>query len=141
MSQANVDVVRTFQDKFAEGDIDAVLSTLADDVVIHECANLPYPGDHRGKDGFLKLVDAFRQTWEVQVHGDHELLPAGDEKVLCLVNNKVVAKATGTPLDLRIAEIFTIREGEISEVDVYYWDNVEAVQATNGVVVLQGERA
>lgn len=137
MSQQNVDLVQSFEDHFVAGDIDYVLSVLTDDITVHECDNVPYPGDHRGKDAFLKLAEAFGATWDIQAPLDLEILPAGDDKVLVQVGIDVIAKATGTPLRLRIAEIYTIRDGKIAEMNVYYWDNVEMTEATNGAKALQ----
>ncbi len=141
MSQTNVDLIRNFEDKFVEGNIACVLSMLTDDITVHECSNVPYPGDHVGKDAFLELAKAFGSVWDIRAPLDLEILPAGDDKVLVLVGIAVIAKATGRPLRLRIAEIHTIRDGKIADIAVYYWDNVEMMEATNGTVVLQGQAA
>lgn len=77
MSIENVEVIRRFEDSFAAGDIDGVLATLADDVVVHECDSVPYPGDHRGKDAFLGLLETFVATWELEDYWDtHAMVEA-----------------------------------------------------------------
>lgn len=139
MSQANVDLIQSFEDKFVAGDIDYVLSILTDDVTVHECANVPYPGDHRGKDAFMKLAQAFGEMWDIQAPLDLEILPAGDDKVLVQVGIDAIARPTGTPIRIRIAEVYTIRDGKIADIVVYYWDNVEMAKATNDAVILRGE--
>src|SRR4051794_4441081 len=139
--QANVDLIQSFEDRFIEGDIDYVMSILTDDVTVHECANVPYPGDHRGKEAFLKLAQAFGEAWDIQSPLELEILPAGDDKVLVQVGIDALARATGTPINLRIAEVYTIRDGKIADIVVYYWDNVEMAAATGGAVLLQGEPA
>src|SRR6478672_6470439 len=65
MSRANVEVVERFEDAFVRGDMDEVLSLVSPDIVVHEAPSLPYPGDHRGHEGFLKLADAFNSVWEI----------------------------------------------------------------------------
>src|SRR4051812_5937664 len=131
MSTENVEVIRRFEDAFAAGDIAGVLDCLDDDIVVHECESVPYPGDHRGKDAFLKLLESFVATWDLQ--GGlvvDEILPAGDEKVLVRSRAEVVAKATRKPLELRIAEVYTVRDGKIAEILVHYWDTHAMVEAT-----------
>jgi uncharacterized protein len=139
--QANVALIQSFEDRFVDGDLDYVMSILTDDVTVHECANVPYPGDHRGKEAFLKLAQAFGEMWDIQAPLDLEILPAGDEKVLVLVGIDAIARPTGRPLHIRIAEIYTIREGKIADIVVHYWDTHEMREATNGAVVLEGEPA
>jgi ketosteroid isomerase-like protein len=134
MSTENVEVIRRFEDAFASGDIEGVLASLTDDVVVHECDSVPYPGDHRGKEAFLELLETFVATWELE--GGlvvDEILPAGVEKVLVLSRADVVAKATGRPLELRIAEVYTVRAGAITEIVVHYWDTHAMVEATTVV--------
>jgi ketosteroid isomerase-like protein len=141
MSEENVELVRSFQDRFSKGDIEYVLSILTDDIVVHEAANLPYPGDHRGKEGMRKLAEAFGKVWERQRYLDLEILPAGPDRVLLLVLFEVIAKPTGIPVTLRIAEVYTIRDGKIADILVHYWDTAEMAAATNGIKVLEGHPA
>ena len=58
MTDQNVEVVQRFEDAFVRGDIEEVLSLVAEDIVVHEAPSPPYPGEHRGHDGFLALADA-----------------------------------------------------------------------------------
>jgi len=139
MSQANIDLIQSFEDKFVEGDMDYVLSILTDDVTVHEASNVPYPGDHRGKDAFLELAAAFGSVWDIQGPLDLEILPAGDDKVLALVGIDAIVKSTGRPIYLRVAEIYTIRAGKIADLVVHYWDTHEMFTATGGITVLEGE--
>jgi uncharacterized protein len=141
MSQANVQVVERFEDAFVRGDLDEVLSLLAPDVVVHEAPSVPYPGDHRGHDGFLRLADAFNSVWEIVSDLDLTILDAGDRRVVVLVAFDVVTRPTGVPLRLQLVEIYTLRDGRIADLDVYYRDTAAIVEATGGAKVLEPERA
>lgn len=134
----NVALIRTFEDKFVDGDLDYVLTMLTEDIVVHECSNVPYPGEHRGKDGFLALARAFEDVWEFRSPLSLELLPAGEHKVLGLVKFDVIAKPTGRPLTLRVAEIYTIRDGKIADILIHYWDTAAMSAATDGIKLLPG---
>jgi ketosteroid isomerase-like protein len=130
MSTENVAVIRRFEDAFASGDIDGVLASLADDIIVHECDSVPYPGDYHGKDGFVELLEAFMATWELDGGLEVEqILPAGEDRVLVLARANVAAKATGRPLELRIAELYTVRDGRIADIVVHYWDTHAMVEA------------
>jgi ketosteroid isomerase-like protein len=136
MTEHNVEVVERFEDAFVRGDMDEVLSLVAEDIVVHEAPSLPYPGDHRGHDGFLKLADAFNRVWEIKSPLDLTFLDAGDSRVVVLVAFDVVARATSRPLRLELAEIYAVRDGRIADLDIYYRDTAAIVEATGGVRVL-----
>jgi hypothetical protein len=137
MSEQNVALVRSFQESFSTGNIDYVLSILADDIVVHEAPNVPYPGDHRGKEGFRQLAGAFGQVWDRKQLIEVDVMPAGPDRAVLIARSDVVAKHTGTRLMLRVVEIYTIRDGKIADILVHYWDTAEMVAATNGIKVLQ----
>jgi hypothetical protein len=136
MSQANVDVVRRFEDAFVRGDLDEVLSLLTEDVVVHEAASLPYAGEHRGHDGFLRLADAFNRVWEMTSELDLTFLDTGTDRVVVLVAYDVVARATGRPFRLDHVEIYTVRDGRIADLDIYYKDTAAMVAITGGATAL-----
>jgi ketosteroid isomerase-like protein len=136
MSRQNVDVVERFEHAFVRGDMDEVMALVDEDIVVHEAQSLPYPGDHRGHDGFLRLTDAFNRVWEISSPLDLTFLDAGDTRVVVLVGFDVVARATGRPLRLELAEIYTVRDGKITDLDIYYRDTAAIVEATGGGRVL-----
>jgi ketosteroid isomerase-like protein len=136
MSAANVEVVQRFEDAFVRGDMDEVLALVSPGIVVHEAPSLPYPGDHRGHEGFLRLTDAFNSVWEIVSELDLTFLDAGDTHVVVLVAYDVVTRPTGVPLRLRMAEIYTVIDGQITELDVYYRDTAAIVEATGGLKAL-----
>lgn len=136
MTMENVEVVGRFEDAFVRGDTEEVLSLVAEDIVVHEAPSLPYPGDHRGHEGFLKLADAFNRVWEIRSPLDLTFLDAGESRVVVLVAFDVVARATGRPLRLELAEIYTVRDGKIVDLDIYYRDTAAIIEATDGERVL-----
>jgi ketosteroid isomerase-like protein len=132
MSSENIRVVERFEHAFVRGDMDEVLSLLHEDIVVHEAPSLPYAGDHRGHDGFLKLAEAFNRVWEMTSPLDLTVLDAGETAVVVLVRYDVVARATGNALTLDHVEIYTVRDGKITDLDVYYRDTAAIVEATGG---------
>jgi ketosteroid isomerase-like protein len=132
MSRENVLVVERFERAFVRGDMDEVLSLLHEHIVVHEAPSLPYGGDHRGHDGFLKLAATFNRVWEMTSPLDLTFLDAGETAVVVFVRYDVVARATGNALTLDHVEIYTVRDGKIADLDVYYRDTAAIVEATGG---------
>jgi ketosteroid isomerase-like protein len=141
MSNQNVALVRSFAEAFKRGDTEAALATMSEDVVVHESDSVPYPGSHRGKQEFLDLLQSFLAVWDLQGDMEQDIAPAGEDRVLVLARFDAIAKATGKPLEIRIAEVYTVRDGMIAEILVYYWDTHAMVVATGGASVPQGEPA
>ena len=54
----NKAVLEAFVQAFIDGDLERMSSHLADDVVLHEAAVLPYGGDHVGRLAFLSTMQA-----------------------------------------------------------------------------------
>jgi ketosteroid isomerase-like protein len=132
MSSENLTVVEQFERAFVRGDMDEVLALLDEDIVVHEAASLPYGGDHHGHDGFLTLAETFNGVWEMTSPLDLTFLDAGDTTVVVLVRYDVVARATGRPLTLDHVEIYTVRDGRIADLEVYYRDTAAMLEATGG---------
>lgn len=137
---SNVALIQRFEDSFVGGDIDDVLRILAPDIVVHEADNTPYPGDHIGTDGFLALAEAFNATWEMTAPIGLDIQPAGPDRVLVRVELPVRARPTGRELTLRIAELYTVTDGRIADISVFYWDTAELMHATGGRTILEGRR-
>jgi hypothetical protein len=121
-ANSNVELVQSFEDAFVTGDMDYILSILDDDVTVHECDSVPYPGTFRGKDGFLEVGTQMASVWDITSDLDCDIVPAGHDRVLNLVAFDAIARATGKPIRIKIAEIFTVKDNKISDIQVYYWD-------------------
>lgn len=134
MSIENVNVLKKFEYEFIKGNLDAVHECLHDDVVVHEASTLPYAGDHIGREAFMALVDTFSVTWEFVGEFDFTFIDTGDDGVVVRVEVDARARATGTPVHLRIAEFYTLRDGRIADVTVFYWDTAEMLRALGSPV-------
>jgi uncharacterized protein len=113
-------ILEAFVQAFTDGDSQRMKSYLADDVVLHEAAVLPYGGDHVGVEGFFdslqkasSIFDAEALKWEV--------LDAGEKAVLHMLV-RLTSRRTGAVLETPVVEIFGFRDGKIVDDDVYYKD-------------------
>lgn|SRR5690625_4506938 len=122
MSNSNVALIQSFEDAFVAGDMDYILSILDDDITIYESDSVPYPGTFRGKEGFLEVARLMTSVWDITSELDLEIMPAGDDRVLVIVEFEARSHSTGNPVTIRIAEIYTVRDNKIAEIQVFYWD-------------------
>jgi ketosteroid isomerase-like protein len=129
VSNANAALIERFENSYLAGDIDDVMTILSDDIVVHEPTSVPYAGAHRGKDAFLGLQQQFVAVWDLPDGVELEILPAGDDRVLVLVDGTAIARATGERYRLRIAEVYTVAEERIASIEVFYFDTKLLAQA------------
>ena len=102
---------------------------VGEDIVTYEAPSLPYGGEHVGHDGWLALARAFTETWDLTGKLDAEFLDCGNDVVAARVELDVVARSTGKPVRLKIAEFHRVREGKIRETTIYYWDTAAMLEA------------
>jgi ketosteroid isomerase-like protein len=122
MSEENIQLLHDFAREVGERDLDALRGLMHPDVVVREAPTLVYGGDHHGPEGFLHVFETVAKLWEFTESFDYTYFDAGDDTVVLRVEVGAIARATGQPLRLRLAEIFTIRDHKIAEIDVFYWD-------------------
>jgi ketosteroid isomerase-like protein len=115
MSQENVEILRRgFEHWLATGELRA-----APDLV-WDVSNLGWPDQqvYLGAEGGMQFnaewADAW-DDWELEVE---EYLAAG-ERVVVLLNQRGRSKATGIPVDMRFAQVWTFRDGQAVRMEMY----------------------
>lgn len=107
--------------KAAVGDWPAVAAHMADDLVIHEPASLPYGGEWRGADAMKNLFASVMGYWDdpdinvLRVVGD-------DEWVVAILRFEVTSKLTGNRIVQRMTEVSRFAGGKIVETYIHYFD-------------------
>ncbi|MGE3622104.1 MAG: nuclear transport factor 2 family protein [Acidimicrobiia bacterium] len=131
VSGSALDVVRAFVERFVRREVDAALELLHEDVVVHECDSVPYAGDHQGKAAFVALAVAVRDVWEFKGRPSVRFFEAPDGAV-AVIRNAAASRATGRSIDLRFTEVYTVRDGRIAEIEMFYWDTAEMAAVDGG---------
>lgn len=127
MSDANVELVRRGYEQFrATGQF--VAEFVAPDFVWDMSHFRGWPEQQvyegvEGAEGFLEEWTAAWDDWELDVD---ELHDAG-EKVVVLLRQRGRSKATGMPVDMSLAQVWTIRDGKQTRMDMYS-DRAEALK-------------
>ncbi|MGW7459483.1 nuclear transport factor 2 family protein [Streptomyces sp. NPDC054797] len=112
-STAPADVVRRQYLASSAGDLEALRATLADDVEWTEMAGFPLAGTYRTPTGVTAAVmERLGAQWDDWTAHDDTYVTEG-ENVVVLARYTATNKATGKPIDVRVAHHFIVRSGRI----------------------------
>jgi uncharacterized protein len=112
-SAAPADVVRRQYLASANGDLEALRATLADDVEWTEMAGFPLAGTYRTPHGVTSAVmEQLGRDWDGWIAHDDTYVVDG-ENVVVLARYTATNKATGKDIDVRVAHHFVVRGGRI----------------------------
>ncbi|HVW43611.1 MAG TPA: nuclear transport factor 2 family protein [Amycolatopsis sp.] len=131
-SQGNADVVRKFTAGLRAGDVSGCLDLLDEDIVFAEAKSLPFGGDYRGKSGFVQLLRNVSRDYLIEL-GEPEIGDGG-AFVAVRVHGRAMSRATGRGLDMRVVDLYELRDGKITRVDVFYHDSQAMTDLCRDVV-------
>ena len=120
MSRANVDLVRRSVEAFNDRDIPALESICSEDLVYRLIGGFAdmMGTEFRGQEAALGWVrewmDAFESRTEI------EAIREVNDQVLAILNIEATGSASGAGTNLRIGQVYSFRDGRISEQDSYY---------------------
>jgi uncharacterized protein len=89
--------------------------------VVYEAGGLPYSGEYHGPDGFFELLGKMNQAMELTPGEAFQYLLA-DDTVAIRGRLRFTLRASGKSVEMGLVEIYTVRDGLIVELDVYYKD-------------------
>ena len=116
----------------ARGNWSAVATFMADDLVIHEPATLPYGGQWRGRDALQRLFKSVMGFWDdPQVEWID--MVGGETRVVALLQFTMTARTSGQRFSQRVAEVTTFNaDGLMSEMHIHYFDTGEMARMMGG---------
>jgi ketosteroid isomerase-like protein len=131
MAPENVEVVRRVYEAAARRDAATVLA-LYDPEVELDNTRLQIVGGaggiYHGHDGLRDFFREWHEAWESVEYDYDELIDAGDEQVIALVTRRGRGRASGADVELRVALVWTLRDGKIIRV-VWFPTREEALEA------------
>ena len=114
MSQENVEIVRRAFEAYVRGDLDDAYSYLHPEIEFHTYADSPQAGVYRGRDAVREYNDdLFGQFESLRVEAE-EFVDAGDH-VIVVSTQHAVPKGGRQEIDVRMAELWTVRDELIVE--------------------------
>ena len=129
MSQQNLEILRRYYDhREKAGDFPEEVT--APDFVWDMSTFRGWPEQpiYEGLEGARRFIrewtDAF-ESWQIEVE---TIRDAGDDRVVGIMRQRGRSKSTGLPVDMRYAQVWTIRDGKLRRMEMYA-DTDEALKA------------
>ena len=118
--QENTQLLEKAYNSFNEGDIEGLVSTMADEVdwVLPEIPNVPFSGARRGRDSvaaFFETVAEYQEPKSFDVHG---MIAQGD-RVVAHGHYVWHVKSTGRDFEADFVHIWTVEGGRITRLQEY----------------------
>ncbi len=123
-----LDVVGRYYAAANVGQFERVYDLLAPDAVLIEPESLPYAGRWEGLEAWRRFGTLFQSIWRPEVVGPVELFPNGD-RVAARFVMRLASQATGRVVDMPLMEVFTVRDGRIAALEVFYADTAQMLDA------------
>jgi ketosteroid isomerase-like protein len=101
--------------------LDDARGLLHDEFIVHEAGGVPYSGEYRGPQGFFELLAKMSEAMELTLGQSVQFLLA-DNTVAVRSRLTFTARASGKSVEMSLVEVYTVRDGLIVELDVYYKD-------------------
>ena len=114
-------IVGKFMQAIVEEKFDDAGSLLHDEFVVYEAGGVPYSGEYHGPQGFFELFAKMNENLELTPDPAIQYLLA-DDTVAMRYRLKFTARVSGRSVAMSLVEIYTVRDGLIVELDVYYKD-------------------
>jgi ketosteroid isomerase-like protein len=115
------EVIGEYLAAMERGDREAAVALYADDVVMHVPGRSPFAGERRGREAVLAYL---RAAAERAVGGIEvelvDLLAGGGDRVALLLRERL--RGARGELILRRANVYTVRDGRISEIRIFEHD-------------------
>jgi ketosteroid isomerase-like protein len=128
MSDENVQLVRQGYEAWNRGDLEWVLDHITPDYEFHTAQLFPdTEAVYRGREGFRRFWNAFREPWETLLIEVDRIDEVGDDRVLALFTFHGRGR-DGLEVTLKFANIFTLENG-LATRNVSFPDWQQALEA------------
>jgi ketosteroid isomerase-like protein len=94
---------------------------LHEDFVVSSAGGLPFSGEYHGAHGFFDLLAKINEVLDL-TPGPITVNPLGQDAVAASFRLTFISKTSGRHLDMDLVEIYTLLDGLIIKLDVYYKD-------------------
>lgn len=130
--QENVKVVEEVYAAFEQGDVPALLKTLANDVdwLAYGPSDVAIYGQRRGHQQMTELFALITEDLDVEAFELREFIAQGD-KVAVPFYERGKVKATGGTYEINGVDVFTLRDGKVASLRGY-WDSASLAAAYRG---------
>lgn len=125
-----VNIVRRFDEAVVyEADFDKAMTFANEDLTIREAPGLPYRSPYVGKQGLVELMTDVGEQWDFDGPLQLAYYPAAEDLVVGRISGKAAVKATGEKVDFLVTEWFTLKDGKVAHIEVFYFDQAPLLRA------------
>ena len=110
MNQA-IAALRDAYAAFNRGDMEAAVASLDADIEWIEPKEFPGGGAYRGRESAKQYLAQSRAAWAEVSSEAEQFIPAGD-RIVVFVHARVRAKGSSEWQDVRLADVYTFRDGK-----------------------------
>jgi ketosteroid isomerase-like protein len=110
MNQA-IAVLRDAYAAFNRGDVDAAVASLDENIEWVEPKEFPGGGAYRGRESAKRYLAQSRAAWAEVSSEPEQFIPAGN-RIVVFVHARVRAKGSNEWQDVRLADVYTFRNGK-----------------------------
>jgi ketosteroid isomerase-like protein len=114
--------------RLESNDVGALAEAFHSDVVVHEPASLPYPGDWKGLEGVGALFGKMREVWSDMRVDDLTAAREGDT-VFMACTLHMTSRSTGAAITQPFVEVLRFQDERLIEGTPFYYDTSEIVSA------------
>ena len=127
MSQSNVDRLRGGYEALSRGDYEAVRDLLDPKVLLRDRPEVPDARSYHGYEGMLVTLRDTSDSFEDFRLDPEQFFEHGD-KIVVILSMTGRGRASGVPVEERIAHLWTLRDGLATELRAFT-DPADALQA------------
>ncbi len=118
MSTPDKQTIRALYEAFSRGDIEAILSAMAEDVTWDCPGGAPYCGRRFGRDQVRHYFAELGRLVRLDEFDADEILEDGG-KVVVLGRERATVKDSGSRFETAFAHVFTMRNGKVAAVHLF----------------------
>ena len=119
----NEKFLRNAYARYANGETDVALETMADNVVIRTPGSpnrMEFAGEWRGLKGVVDYVTALRAEWETRSFEIVELITTDDRRFVVRIAVEAENRRTGAAVRTEKVDFVTVENGEITSYEQTY---------------------
>jgi ketosteroid isomerase-like protein len=128
MSQENVELVRRGYEAMNKREFSRMPEFLDPNVEFDMSRNILNPDTYHGHEGVERLASVVEDTWDDFRVEVHDLVDVGD-RVVAEITISGTGRGSGVEAEMRIFNIWTLRDGKAIRVEGGYRDRDEALEA------------
>ncbi len=126
----NIEIVTEYYAAVNEGNWDKVGTLLSAEAILHEAEYLPFESTYIGIDQWKDFFTTFYGLFENPEAADIKMWETEPGTVIVHMLLKAVSRETSQKIEMPIMEVFTLKEGKITEMWPYYFDTAKILEVT-----------